>query len=115
MPSPCVGRPFGLMANATGGMPFANYPAPLRMRRSARPINPLRGGPGWIGEPTKKPARREPCGLFLWAHRRPGEALNLSYRRTATSVQGCHDSYASSLNRYGERYLKIRTCTTLFL
>lgn len=64
MPSPCVGRPFGLMANATGGMPFANYPAPLRLRRSARPINPLRGGPGWIGEPTKKPARREPCGLW---------------------------------------------------
>ena len=29
------------------------------------PINPLRGGPGWIGEPTKKPARREPCGLVI--------------------------------------------------
>lgn len=24
MPSPCVGCPFGFMANATGGMPFAD-------------------------------------------------------------------------------------------
>lgn len=57
--------PFGLMANATGGMPFSVFQLRDSSRRSARPITPLRGGPGWIGEPTKKPAGREPCGLVI--------------------------------------------------
>ena len=57
--------PFGLMANATGEMPFSVFQLRDSSRRSARPITPLRDDPGWIGEPTKKPAGREPCGLVI--------------------------------------------------
>lgn len=55
MPSPCVGRPFGLMANATGGMLFASQPVPWQLTV----VNPARSGhsahPDWLKAKTEKP------------------------------------------------------------
>ncbi|SOE36636.1 hypothetical protein SAMN05216519_2658 [Delftia acidovorans] len=55
MPSPCVGRTFGLMANATGGMPFASQPAPwqLTVENPARFVHSAR--PDWLRAETEKP------------------------------------------------------------
>lgn len=98
--------PFGLMANATGGMPFSVLQRRDSSRRSARPITPLRGGPGWIGEPTKKPARREPCGLVIckgvFAHRfhvlpdsPPGDVYRDERGRDCWRLRSRHAVYLS--------------------
>lgn len=63
MPSPCVGRPFGLMANATGEMPFSVLQHRDSSSRGARPITPLRDGPGWSHRCAEGDKKKSPAGF----------------------------------------------------
>lgn len=60
MPSPCVGRPFGLMANATGEMPFASQPVPWQLTtenpRAQIPARTLAGSRRKQKSPLAAPA-----------------------------------------------------------